>query len=168
MVQINSDRVAVEDLGRMGFALAMQLLRHHEDAADVVQDCLQRLLKKPRLYDAKRGQLRGFFLKVVRNRCLDVLRQRRWGQVSADELPQVADSSAPRPDQAVEQREMLALLRLELDVLPTEQREVILLRDFHNLSYAEISEVLSIPAGTVMSRLHRARAELGRRMQRFR
>ncbi len=148
----------------------MQLLQHHEDAADVVQDCLQRLLKKPRMYDAQRGPLRGFFLKVVRNRCLDVLRQRRRGpgQVSADELPQVPDSAAPRPDQVVEQREMLALLRLELDGLPDEQREIILLRDFHNLSYAEISEVLSIPAGTVMSRLHRARAELGRRMQRYR
>ena len=133
-----------------------------------MQDCLQRLLKKPRLYDAKRGPLRGFFLKVVRNRCLDVLRQRRRRQASADELPQLADSSTPQPDQAVEQREMLALLRLELDSLPAQQREIILLRDFHELSYAEISEVLSIRAGTVMSRLHRARAELGRRMQRYR
>ncbi len=168
MVQVKTDRVAVEELGQMGFALAMQLLQHHEDAADVVQDCLQRLLKKPRSYDATRGPLRAFFLKVVRNRCVDALRQRRRGEISAAELPQVPDSAAPRPDQAAEQREMLGLLRLELDGLPVEQREIILLRDFHNLSYAEISEVQSIRAGTVMSRLHRARAELGRRMQRYR
>ena len=47
------------------------------------------------------------------------------------------------------------------------QREIVLLRDFHNLTYAEISEVMAIRAGTVMSRLHRARQELRQRMRRY-
>ena len=47
------------------------------------------------------------------------------------------------------------------------QREIVLLRDFHSLSYAEIAEVMEIQAGTVMSRLHRARKELRQRMRRY-
>jgi RNA polymerase sigma-70 factor (ECF subfamily) len=104
----------------------MQLLQHHEDATDAVQDCFQQLLKKPRSYDATRGSLRAFFLKVVRNRCVDVLRQRRQVQVSVDLLPPLPDSSALGPDEVAEQREILQRLRLELDGLPAEQREIIL------------------------------------------
>ena len=47
------------------------------------------------------------------------------------------------------------------------QSEIVLLRDFHNLTYAEISEVMEIRAGTVMSRLHRARQELRQRMRKY-
>ena len=47
------------------------------------------------------------------------------------------------------------------------QREIVLLRDFHNLTYAEIAEVMEIRAGTVMSRLHRARQELRQRIRRY-
>jgi RNA polymerase sigma-70 factor (ECF subfamily) len=49
--------------------------------------------------------------------------------------------------------------------LPDEMREIILLRDYHDLSYAEIARVLSVPTGTVMSRLHRARCALRERMR---
>ena len=48
--------------------------------------------------------------------------------------------------------------------LPAEMAEIIYLRDFHGLAYAEVAEVLSLPVGTVMSRLHRARMELRKRM----
>ena len=47
------------------------------------------------------------------------------------------------------------------------QREIVLLRDFHDLSYTEIAEVLGIAPGTVMSRLHRARNELRKRMKKY-
>ena len=77
-------------------------------------------------------------------------------------------ASVDYPDAIAEQREQLTLLKAELTQLPAEQYELILLRDYHQLSYAEIAEVLSIPIGTVMSRLHRARMELRRRMERHR
>jgi RNA polymerase sigma-70 factor (ECF subfamily) len=63
---------------------------------------------------------------------------------------------------------MIALLTRELMTMPRDQREIILLRDYHDLSYAEVARVLSIPVGTVMSRLHRARSELRRRMHKYR
>jgi RNA polymerase sigma-70 factor (ECF subfamily) len=51
--------------------------------------------------------------------------------------------------------------------MPPEHREVILLRDYHGLSYAEMARVLETPPGTIMSRLHRARTELRNRMRRY-
>ena len=56
-------------------------------------------------------------------------------------------------------------MRRALEELPDEMREIVLLRDYHDLSYAEMAEVLRIPVGTVMSRLHRARSALRQRLR---
>ena len=66
-----------------------------------------------------------------------------------------------------EQNEQKLLLRRALLALPAEQREVILLRDYHHLSYAEIATVLGSPTDTIMSRLHRARSALRERMKQY-
>lgn len=156
----------LDELGGNGFALAMQMLGRREDAADAVQDALYQLTRKWHSFDGRRGKIRAWFLKIVRNRCLDILRQRARRKHEETELDQVSRPIDQRPDATAEKREMLELLKSELTAMAEEPREIILLRDFHNLSYAEIAEVLSIPVGTVMSRLHRARAELRRRMER--
>ena len=64
------------------------------------------------------------------------------------------------PGQSAQQNELIQMAKSALDSLPRDAREIIMLRDFHDLSYAEISEILGIPSGTVMSRLHRAREQL--------
>jgi RNA polymerase sigma-70 factor (ECF subfamily) len=152
------------ELGRCGFALAVQLLRNREDAADAVQDALHAALRKRHRFDPRRGHLRAWFLKIVRNRCLDVLRKRSRRRDQDVVLQEVAAPGPPRPDVAAERQELLDMVRRELMQMPPPQREILLLRDYHDLSYAEIAQVLSIPVGTVMSRLHRARSELRRRL----
>lgn len=156
----------IEQLGQSGFALAIQLLKHREDAADAVQDSLQRVLQKRNSFDPSRGTLKVWFLKIVRNRCLDLLKSsRRRNESETIERNQPTTSAADRPDIAVEKRETLHCLKEQLMRLPVRQRELILLKDFHELRYAEIAQILSIPVGSVMSGLHRARAELRKRMQ---
>ena len=159
--------VQLQELGGSGFALAVQLLEDREDAADAVQDSLHTALSKRRMFDRRRGELRGWFLKIVRNRCLDLLRKRTRRRSQPVEWSELAASSTQQPDVIAERQEMVNLLRQELMALPQDQREIILLRDYHDLSYAQVAEVLSIPVGTVMSRLHRARSELRRRMQEY-
>ena len=73
---------------------------------------------------------------------------------------------APSPAEVAEQNELKTLIQQQLAGMDVAQREIVLLRDFHDLSYAEIAEVMEIRAGTVMSRLHRARKELRQRMRR--
>ncbi len=151
-------------LGQHGLAMAMQLLRNRDDAADAVQDALYSAWRKRSAYESAKGEIKSWFLKIVRNRCLDIIRkrQRRGPTVSISPSIEPVDGSSP-PD-ARDQDERMAAVRSELLNLTTEQREIIMLRDYHGLAYGEISKVLGIPNGTVMSRLHRARLELRRRV----
>ena len=148
----------LKELANRGFSLAFQILRHREDAADAVQDSLHQLYRKQAQFDKSRGTLQAWFLKMVRNRCIDIQRKSKPAS-DANDHPLIDDSTVT-PDQTAEQREMIALAKQAMDELPSESREILLLRDFHDLSYAEIGQVLSIPNGTVMSRLHRARQQL--------
>jgi RNA polymerase sigma-70 factor (ECF subfamily) len=157
--------VPIEELGRSGFALALQMLRHREDAADVLQDAVHSAWKHRGRFDPGRGDVRAWFLTIVRNRCLDTLRRRARRRQEVVELTELADPRAASPDQAAADSEQAAAVRGCLADLPSEQREILLLRDFHDLSYAAIAQMLGLPKGTVMSRLHRARGELCRRLR---
>lgn len=145
-------------LGGGAHALAIQILGNAEDAKDAVQDAFATVLGRPNAYDSARGPLRTWFLRLVRNRCIDMLRMRRAEGIPADEVV----DSAQGPEVAAEVSERNAALTAALQSLESEQRQIIILRDYLDLSYAEISDVLDVPAGTVMSRLHRARIALGK------
>ena len=153
----------LESLSYQGFGVAMQLLKHREDALDVVQESLRKLVHGGQ-YNGKLGTHRSWFLMVVRNGSLDVLRRRKPHDPKA--LANQADNNKT-PDVATERNELTELLKQELNSMPQDQQEIILLRDHQDLSYAEIADVLALPAGTVMSRLHRARNELRNRMKKY-
>ncbi|TWT81012.1 ECF RNA polymerase sigma factor SigW [Planctomycetes bacterium CA13] len=145
-------------LGNQGFTLALRMLCDREDAADAVQDALLKWLGNPVRFDPNRGTLRSWFLKTVRNRCIDM--QRKSRPVSASEAFDPIDPSMTLPEEQSANSELHNLVRQSLDKLPEDAKEIILLRDFHALSYSEISNVLGISSGTVMSRLHRSRKRL--------
>lgn len=152
-----------EVLMEKGFALAVQLMGSREDAADVLQEAWKKLLHGDS-FQAKRGSRQAWFLKVVRNRSFDILRARK--RHDSEEVAHLL-ARDPGPDTQVSERELGGILRSELDAMAPEQREIILLRDFHDLSYAEIAEVMGIAKGTVMSRLYRARTALRERVRRY-
>ena len=132
--------------------------------ADALQDALLRAFGSDS-YDPAQGTFKTWFLAVVRNRCLDLLRQRqRRPQVEFDETAFAAVGADP--ESLLARDEEASLVATELAGLPTEQREILILREYLDLSYAEIARVLSVPAGTVMSRLHRARSALAERLRR--
>ena len=143
-------------LGNGAHALATQMLGNPDDAADAVHDAFVKVLNKPDAYDANNGPLKPWFLRVVRNRCVDLIRRRRPADPDIDELSE----SAPGPEGVLEITQRDQSLRLALSKLSSAQRQIIVLRDYLDLSYAEIAEVQEIAQGTVMSRLHRARLAL--------
>ena len=136
--------------------LAVQLLGNPDDAADAVQDSLLAVLSKPRSYKARKGPLRPWFLRVVRNRCIDLIRQRR----PVDDVLETLADPGDTPEEALAQGQRDEALQVALRALEHDQREIVVLREFLDLSYAEIGAVLELPPGTVMSRLHRARLAL--------
>jgi RNA polymerase sigma-70 factor (ECF subfamily) len=141
------------------WALARYLLRDDHDAQDAVQDAYLRALRR---FDGRRGgDLRAWLLRIVRNVCMDVHRGRaRSAELAVDDVEEVA-GGAPA-DAELLRGAGEAAVRDAIERLPPEFREVILLREFEEMSYKRIAAVTGAPAGTVMSRLARARALLRR------
>jgi RNA polymerase sigma-70 factor (ECF subfamily) len=149
-------RQELAQLGGGAHALAIQILGNVDDAADAVHDAFETALSRPDAYDAAKGPLKPWFLRVVRNRCIDMLRRRRGDAVPVDSL---IDARAT-PDEALITAQRAFAIKRALATIPSDQREIVVLRDYLDLSYAEIADVLRIAPGTVMSRLHRARLAL--------
>ena len=149
-------RQELAQLGGGAHALATQILGNADDAADAVHDAFATVLARPDAYDAAKGPLKPWFMRVVRNRCLDLVRRRRNGTDRVDALP----DTAAGPEEALQTAQRAGLIRRALARLPSDKREIVVLRDYVDLSYAEIATILGIAQGTVMSRLHRARIAL--------
>jgi RNA polymerase sigma-70 factor, ECF subfamily len=142
------------------YTLARYLLRDEHDAQDVVQDAVLRAL---RYFEGYRdGDARAWLLAIVRNCCLTWQRRHRGDRLTVPFADEVAERiSDPRETDALAiQRSDRAMLERAVAALPTEFREVIVLREVEGLSYKEISDVVGAPMGTVMSRLARARKRL--------
>lgn len=103
-----------------------------------------------------------WLFQIARNQALDWLRRgRRAAFVTLDPAQeQTLPDPGPAPETTLEHRQQLQALERALARLPTEQREILLLREIEDLSYEDIAQVLHINLGTVKSRIARARARL--------
>lgn len=134
---------------------ARALTRDPDRADDLVQDCIERAIRKRRLW-APTGPLRAWLFRMLLNIYRNELRSsRRRGQ--SVPLDEIVEPSIPAPQPG---RIALAEMARALDRLPDEQREALLLVVLDGASYQEAAEIIGIPAGTLMSRLGRARAAL--------
>ena len=156
----------LEQVGPSGYALAVSLLGNTDDAADALQDAVATVLRV-RSYDPAQGTFKAWFLAVVRNRCLDVLRQRKRRPQADMESADIETEPSEGPEALATRDEMTAIVKRELAALRRPHREILILREFLELGYTEIAEVLGIPPGTVMSRLHRARSALADRVKSY-
>jgi RNA polymerase sigma-70 factor, ECF subfamily len=126
-------------------------------ADDLVQDCLERALNKQHLYDANRP-LRAWLYAILRNIHVSQWRKSSLGGVSKP-LEDMEDfEGAVAPEQ--EQNLNIATITQALDLLPLQQREVLVMVALEELSYKEAAEITGVPIGTIMSRLSRARETL--------
>ena len=101
----------------------------------------------------------AWMFRILRNLWIDQLRKKKTAGPQAD-LDEARDVSVPSGEAASHARMQLAEVTAALQKLPEEQREVLVLVCVEELSYKDAAEVLSIPIGTVMSRLARARKNL--------
>ena len=142
------------------YTLARYILRDQHDAQDAVQESALRAL---RYFEGFRGDdAKAWLLTIVRNYCYTWKKGRAVDRSAVpfndDETVEIVDSHAT-DDLAIQSSES-ERVQAAVDALPAELREVIVLRELSELSYREISEVVGVPMGTVMSRLSRARNRL--------
>ncbi|MFC1572386.1 RNA polymerase sigma factor [Candidatus Eisenbacteria bacterium] len=148
--------------GAAAFALAWT--GSQEDALDLSQEAFARAFRAISRFDPSRP-FYPWFYKILRNLCLNYLsRAARLREVPLLDDYQHA-SNEPGPDVATERREARQMVWDGIRKLGARDREILILREFQGLTYAEIAEVLDIPKGTVMSRLHTARLRLRKQLE---
>ena len=165
------DHRAFEELVRTQqhrvYGLALRMLGNAAEAQDIAQEAF---LRAHRGLAEFRGDARlsTWLYSIVSRLCLNRLAgsERRLERHGEETLAGLADAS-PRPDQALERGELDEALHRAIAELPEERRIVVVLRDVEGLAYEEIAEVLTLPVGTVRSRLHRARLDLKEKLERF-
>jgi len=144
--------------------LARSMMRDRDEADDVVADVLLRIHDAAPGFRGERG-LKTWVVRIVANRCRDLLRRRRFDAGKADEMDPIAHSGLRvEPgegwDDALDQPALLAALERAIDTLPAEQREAVILKERLGLSVSETAAALKISESAVKSRLFRARAGL--------
>ena len=171
MRQGRADRLTEEDRRRFeelflphldaAYNLARWIIRHDQDARDVVQNAYVRAFKG---FQRFRGgaNSKAWFLTIVRNAAYDWLNrhapEEKLIPYDEEKHADIISMNEPEDERVSEGRRQQ--VKNALERLPLEFREVIILYELEGLSYKELAAVLGIPIGTVMSRLSRARRRL--------
>ncbi|MBQ3100110.1 MAG: sigma-70 family RNA polymerase sigma factor [Clostridia bacterium] len=154
----------VDKYQHMIYNLCLSKLRSREDALDVSQDTF---LCAYRAISSFRGEskLSSWLYRICLN-CIADRQRKKTPTVSIEkdedgvgfEIPDTSESSDPQ--RSLEKSEKIRAVRQAIDALPDESRVIVVLREYENLSYQEISDMLGIEVGTVKSRLNRAREKI--------
>ena len=143
-----------------GRRLARWLMRNEHDAEDAVQEASLRAFRYFRTFVG--GDGRAWFLRIVRNICLDWRAQRTAALTDPfdDQRPPPSDHPVADPEALLLRTDDATLITRAMRSLPDRFHHLLVLRELEGLSYRELSDVTGIPMGTVMSRLSRAREAL--------
>lgn len=167
---LGGDKEALAELYRRRhgnvYRFALYMTGRPEIADDVAQETFMTLINNRAAYDETKGAVNSFLLGVARNQVLRRLRQER-STVPVDEHHEEIDK-----DVAVRghlssfvRKEKIDAVRKAVLSLPEHYREVVILCELQEMSYAETAQIMNCAVGTVRSRLHRARAILMEKLE---
>lgn len=147
------------------FRVAVRITGNEQDGLDVVQDAFIKAFESLASLERVAG-IKTWLLRIVNNRALDLLRRRKVrlavsleGDDEQAPAPAVA-ADGDGPGRGLERAETETRIREAIEMLPPEQKSVFALYAAGDLTYGQIAEVVGIPIGTVMSRIHHARRRL--------
>lgn len=145
---------------------ALRMVTNPEDAADMTQEAFLKAWQGLPTFQGD-SAFSTWLYRLTNNVCIDFLRRekKRRGDLSLDDEDRdiaPPQDPAPTPHQVLEQRENRAAVLQGLANLSEEHRQVLVLREINGLSYEEIGQVLGLTAGTVKSRIARARIALAK------
>lgn len=140
------------------FYHALGIVKDWEEAYDVVQEVFIRAMRERRFF-TEEFRMKAWLFRVTSNLCFNLVRDRKRRGAILDTMMKPESAKPDQIDQVFkgERREEVMAA---IDKMTRDHKEILLLRYYDDLSYAEIASVLDIKLGTVMSRLSRARARL--------
>jgi len=171
---LQGDGSAWEELvrrhSRRIFNICYRFTGNGTDAEDLSQDVFLRVYRTLGSYRSAHGGFATWVTSVTRNLLIDHYRRSKRDRATDsldDKLTVVEnkESTARRPDEQALLGELSGQVQTALTKLSPDLREAVILRDLQQLEYGEIQRVLSVPEGTVKSRINRGRIELARILQ---
>lgn len=153
----------VEHYKERAYFSALGLVSSHEAALDLSQEAFVRAYRTIKKLEPERKFFTWFY-QILRNLCFNHLRDnarhaRPFSEISNEAIQSIVDTSQNVSD-SIERDELKTAVWQAINSLKERDKEIIILKDFQDMSYKEIAEVLEIPIGTVMSRLYSARKAL--------
>ena len=151
----------VEAYQRPVYNLCYRMLGNAPEAEDAAQETFVRMYTKLHTYQPDR-KLSSWVLSIASHYCIDRLRRRRGQWLSLDEEPVAATLASQNrgPEDLALRSESRDEVQRLVDMLPAAYRVPLILRYWHDLSYAEIADVMGLTVQAVKSRLHRARLQV--------
>ena len=154
---------------RKAYFIALGLVGQHDDALDLSQEAFIKVHRHRKKFDPNR-RFFPWFYQVLKNLCFTWLKEQKANPHATLEELGKQDQGGERydyfdPDLFEKRDDIKDTVWQAISTLKPHQREIIVLRHFQNLSYGEISEVMSCSQGTVMSRLYYARKALKRELE---
>jgi RNA polymerase sigma-70 factor (ECF subfamily) len=165
------EAVAFEELVRRYqhrvYGVTLRMMGNRADAEEMSQEVFLRVYRSAADFRGE-SKLSTWLYSIASRLCLNRLASGRWRPAAQPEevLLRIASAEAD-PGEHAERGEVEAALQRAIAELPEERRIVVVLRDLEGLAYEDIAQALGLELGTVRSRLHRARAELKGKMERF-
>jgi RNA polymerase sigma-70 factor (ECF subfamily) len=160
------DRYVVPEIEVL-YRVARSITRNPTDAEDLVQDTMLRAYRAILRFDGRHP--RAWLLTIMRNAQINRVRRKRPELLRDPDaaMERLADENSADlgPEGIVVDSGYDAAVEKAVDSLPEKFRTVVELVDIQGLSYAEAAEILGVPTGTVMSRLHRARTRIRRHLE---
>lgn len=141
------------------FRFALGYLNDPSHAEEVVQETMIAVWKGAKNY-REQSQVSSWILGIARNKALDRVRGRQREPESLREKLDRRASARATPEQITQRQTQVERVRAALERLSPEHREVMMLAFYHDLSYAEIAQILNCPEGTVKSRVYYAKEQL--------
>jgi RNA polymerase sigma-70 factor (ECF subfamily) len=164
-------RELVSRYTRRVFALAYRFTGRVDEAEDLTQEIFVRVYQTLDRFAETEGSFPAWLMTVARHRAIDHYRRGKEEHRRKADDPEILDfvaSSEEGPQRRLERNERVALVHRGLRALPLDLREPLILCDLQGLPYEEVARTLSVPLGTVKSRINRGRLELAKRLTRLR
>ena len=163
---------AVEQFGKATYNFAFRLTRNEADARDLTQEAFIRVYRAWRSFKPGTSFL-SWIYRIVTNLHRDELRRRKGRyqeEIPDDNAPQEFGGDRPLAVEPIDdyvEGQLSEPVSRALEALSAEQRQIVVLADIEECSYQEIAEIVGCSIGTVRSRLHRARGQLRKLVNRY-
>jgi len=156
--------ILVKQNMRRAYFTALGFVGSHDAALDLSQEAFIRAYKGFSKFDRKKKFFTWYY-KILKNLCLNYLRDKKKRRENHFLEIEAENLKAENLSERIENAELISTMEGAIEELEFEEREIIILREFEGHSYKEISGMLNIPTGSVMSKLYYTRKKLAKKLR---